>query len=243
MATNEDVAIDRIKVLAAAVSMQTQASNRAWLGLLSVAVLTLLPRVPNTGQPCEPVLPLGLGPVDRAWYHPTVFMILVVLTIAVSVAQAQLVRALKLSQLFLKSLAGQPPTVLGMHPRELFDMMRLPSLNRVAPLAQFVLGDHQFHATASSRSGFVKFLSEVAYSALRLVSMTVYYTLPTAALWRAFSGVQAERYVWSLFLVGGVIAISALVVVFFSDLQYSVEVMRIIWRGGAPIQGPSTQTP
>jgi hypothetical protein len=243
VATTEDVAIDRIKVLAAAVSTQAQASNRAWLGLLSVAVLTLLPRVPNTGQPCEPVLPLGLGPVDRAWYYPILFMILVVLTVAVSVAQAQLVRAMKLAHSFLKSLAGESPTVLGMHPRELYDIMRLPSLNRVAPLAQFVLGAHQFHATASSRSRLVKLRSEIAYAALRLVSMTVYYTLPTAAIWRAFSEMQVQRYVWFLSLGGGLIAMSALVVVFLSDLQYSAEVMGIIRSGGAPVQGPSTQTP
>ena len=239
----ENEMIEKVKVLAEAASMQARVANRTWLGLLTIAALTLLPRGPKAGQPCEPVLPLGLGPVDPFWYYPTLFMILVILTIAVAVAQAQVVRVQKLAQSFLRSLAGQSPTVLGMEPRELYDMIRLPSLNRVAPLAQFLLGEHQFHATSSGRSRQDKIWSEIAYLPLRLVSMAVFYLLPTFALWHAFSGIHVGPYAWVLSGIGGSIAWLALVAVCYSDIQYSVEVMGIIWAGGTPVQGPPTQAP
>jgi hypothetical protein len=130
----------QVKDLAEAVSTQAQVSNRTWLGLITVAVIALLPRIPEPKTPSELSLPFGFGNVDATFYYLILFGVLVVLTVAFVAAHAQQVRAGKLAQDFVSSIALDDFAFAGMQPRELYDMLRTPSLNRVAPLAQLLRG-------------------------------------------------------------------------------------------------------
>jgi hypothetical protein len=228
MAMVDDAAVQTIKDLASAVSTQAQVSNRTWLGLLTVAAFALLPQAPNVPQPHELTLPFGFPPVDAVTYNVTLFLLLVVLAIAFSAAQAQTVRAQMLAQSFLNSLADRSIKVAGMDPRELFDMLRLPSINRVASLAQSLRGRYQFYRDERNCPGYLRFASTVYYILLRLTSLVVYYGLPAAALWQAHARIQvAGFYLWLLTAVGLLSGIT-LLEMFVIDSRYSIRVVQII---------------
>ncbi len=233
MATTEIEDAQTIKELAAAVSLQAQVSNRVWLGLLTVAVITLLPRVPKAGPPNELDLPFGLGQVDASWFYVILFLMLVVLTIAFSAAHAQQVRAQKLAQSFVDSMAGRSPEVAGMHPRELFDMLRLPSVNRVAPLAQSIRGPYQFYHNAMNCPAWLRKASTIYYVLLKLVSMAVYFGLPAFALWQAYTKTQAVGLRWLvapwIILATAIVAAATLLQVVVEDLRYSMEILPLIF--------------
>src|ERR1700680_2883174 len=85
-----------VKELADAVSTQAQVTNRSWLGLITVSLFAVLPRVPTRDGNVP--LPFSLGEVSPVWFHGIVFVILIVMAIAFASAHAQQVRAQKLAQ-------------------------------------------------------------------------------------------------------------------------------------------------
>ena len=136
---------------------------------MTVVVVAVLPRVSQVDGSREKVpLPLGLGDVDPVWFDALSFALLVILTIAFAAAHAQQTRAQTLAQRRVDSLAGDwDANAKGhpgeIHPRELFDMLRLPSVNRVAPLAQSLRGPYQFYATIDGCPGWLRIMSTAYY--------------------------------------------------------------------------------
>lgn len=242
MPTEKDNDIEtQVKELAAAVSTQAQVSNRAWLGLMTLALVALLPRVETGGQAGNVTLPFGVGPVDAASFSIVLFWMLVVFTIAFSAAHAQQVRAQKLAQKKVDSFGGGGAK-LGIHPRELFDMLRMPSVNRVAPLAQSIRGRHQFHDESSNCPPWLRVASAVYYALLKLPSLAVYFILPAWALFKAYIQVQLTTPARWLFTTGAVMAGVTLFQVFLSDVVYSCKVMKHIGQAEAHSSTESKQT-
>ncbi len=180
--------VQDIQEIATAVSTQAQVANRMWIGLVSVAAIAVLP--PVSDKTGEVPLPFGLGPVDAAEFYVIVFFMLVVLTIAFSAAHAQQLRAQKQAHSFINRM--RTGTLLaGMDPRDLFDMLRVPSLNRVSPLAQALKGKYQFYGEAAHCPILRRFGSVVYYGLLKIISMPVYYGLPAFALWHTYGRAHA----------------------------------------------------
>jgi hypothetical protein len=222
---NNVVIIQQIKDLATAVSTQAQVSNRIWLGLVTIAVISLLPQDPNT---IDVPLPFGLGKVPSTWFYPVLFSLMIVLTIAFASAHAQLVRAQKLAQRFVDSF-GDYAEFAGMHPRELFDMFRLPSLNRVAPVAQSIRGKYQFYSHKAKCPTFLIAAGTVSYALLKVISMTVYFGVPAFALLRTYGKIPAVPLGWRLMICfGGLVATATLLLAFIWDLLYSIAVAKKI---------------
>ncbi len=224
-----------VRELAAAVSTQAQVSNRTWIALMAVVVVAVLPRVSPVADRKEVPLPLGLGPVDPAWFDPFIFAVLVVLTIAFAAAHAQQVRAEKLAQSVVDSLveAGQPSGKQQpgwIHPRELFDMLRLPSVNRVAPLAQSLRGRYQFYATGTRCPEWLRVASTAYYGLLKLASLVVYFGLPAWALWDVHGRLTLTGAVGWLATLGAILAGATVLQLLLTDAWYSFKVLRVIWR-------------
>jgi hypothetical protein len=217
-----------VQELAVAVSTQAQVVNRLWLALMTVALFGVLPRLPAKDGNVS--LPFSLGEVDPKWFHSVVFSILVVLTIAFAAAHAQQVRAQKLAQSVVDSMVSRKDSHDYVHLRELFDMCRLPSLNRVAPLAQSLRGKYQFFAGKKDCPKWLSIASAVYYALLKLASLTVFFGLPSWALWSAFRSVSLEGYVRYLLDIGGALAAVTLFHVFLSDGLYSIKVLRLLFR-------------
>lgn len=232
MTTSNGKDMQNIKELAAAVSTQARVSNQAWLGLLAVAVAALLPQSSDGGL-LE--LPGRIGKVDATLYYPTLFAMLVVVTLAFCSAQAQTVRAQSLAQSFVDTL-GNGDTITGIHPRELFDMMRLPSLNRVAPLAQYIRGPYQWFRTEQKCPFWLRAASTTYFILLRFASIVVYYGLPTAALRQVYERVHvAGLFAWFVPFGAG-LAASALLIVLIGDGVYLILTVPRIWKGNASRQ-------
>ncbi|HXP81175.1 MAG TPA: hypothetical protein VN976_14815 [Verrucomicrobiae bacterium] len=226
MAIDSDAVISQqIKDLAAAVSTQAQVSNRIWLGLVTVAVISLLPQAPNTSSV---PLPFGLSSVPAAWFYLVLFGLLIVLTIAFASADTQQVRARKLAFRFIDSIPNHAEFA-GMHPQELFDMFRLPCFNRVAPLAQSIRGKFEFYSGKASCPTYRVVASAFYYALLKLISMAVYFGVPAFALLRTYEKIQNVSFTSKIMVRGsGVVAAVTLFQVFLSDLLYSIKVLRKI---------------
>jgi hypothetical protein len=194
---------------------------------MTVALISLLPEA--SGKNGEVALPFGLPPVPANWFYPVLFALLLVLTIAFAAAHAQQVRAQKLAQRYVDSVSNGP-NIAGMHPRELFDMLRLPSLNRVAPLAQSIRGPFQFYSDKANCPWYLKVVSVVYYVLLKLVSMAVYFGVPAYALWQTHGKLQPASYASRLIVLGsGIVAAVTLMQVFLSDVLYSAKVCKKMW--------------
>jgi hypothetical protein len=224
---NRDARRKLVQELAAAVSTQAEVVNRSWLALMTVALFGVLPRIP--GHDGNVSLPLNLGEVDPGWFHSVVFAILVVLTIAFAAAQAQQVRALKQAHAVIDSMVTGSKLPDDVHPRELFDMCRLPSLNRVAPLAQLLRGRYQFFVNSRDCPAWLRAASVGYYALLKLASLVVYFGLPSWALWAAYRNIPPAGRIGCFLAVGGALAAVTLLHVLVSDVWYAANILRYLW--------------
>jgi hypothetical protein len=219
-----DERADRIKDLAAATTVQTEVANRAWTTLMTVAVLAVLPRP----QVAEIALPLGLGTVPPVSFHLAMFSMLAVLIIAFSAAHAQQVRAQRLAMNALAALGNESISESKIHPRDYFDMLRSPSLTRVAPLAQLFQGVDAFYGSSRRPPSWRRRISVPYYVALKIVSWVVYFGFPTAALWLSFVRMQPAAPWWWPLCIVGVVSTMPLVHVLLVDVSYVSEVAGVI---------------
>ena len=192
---------DLIKELASAVSLQTDVSNRSWLTLILVSVVALLPRE----QATEVSLPLGLGAVSAPWFHFVMFFLLVILGIGFAAAHAQQVRAERLAYDALKHLVDEPLSALRIRPRDLFEVLRIPSVNYIAPIAQQFRDPHKFDSSAPRPPSWRQPASKMYYVSLKVVSWFVYFGLPLLALWLSFARIPWLGPIhWLLFVAGAI---------------------------------------
>lgn len=217
-----------VKQLATAFSTQAQVANRTWLGLMTVALFAVLPRVP--GKDGNAPLPFNLQ-VSAIWLQTAVFAMLVVLAVAFAAAHAQQVRALRLAHDIIDSLT----TDLGpeeVRPRDLFDISLVPSLNRVAPLAQFLRDTYQFLAGSKSYPMALRLATVGYYAFLKFASLIVYFVLPFWALWKAYGSVSVSGRLWVILVTGGfVLAAVVLFQVLVSDVVDAWRrVLPRLWR-------------
>jgi len=211
-----------VKELAVAVSTQAQVANRYWLTLMTVALFALLPRIagPEAGTI---TLPFGLGAVESASLNPILFGLLIVLAVAFAAAHAQQVRAQKLAQRYIDDLQPAPGQL---HPRELFDMLRQPSVIRVAPLAQSLRGRFQFYATANECPAHLWWISVVYYGLLKVASIAVYFLLPWWAIVSVAASLHNTTSRAAVIVVPALAASVVLLQVMVADLVYTWQVLK-----------------
>ena len=220
--------------LAGAVSTQAKVANRAWLSLITVALFAVLPRA--FSKEGNVSLPWNIGEVEQVWFHAIAFLILVVLTIFFAAAHAQQIRAQRLAQTVVDSLVVSQISGDIIHPRELFDMLRMPSLNRIAPLAQLLRGKYQFYVNMERCPAWLRIISTGYYGAIKLVSYLVFFCLPAWALWRAYGMVSLTGWWRVLFTTGGCVAVITLLQVLLTDAIYTAKVLQHLWKESAPLR-------
>ena len=230
--SNEVSALTTVKELATAVSTQAHVSNRVWLTLMTAALVAVIPRS-SPAQGTALSLPFGFGDIEPNSFYFVMFAVLVVSTIAFAAAHAQQVRAQKLAQRAIDALADNSQRVMGIHPRDLFDMLREPSVNRVAALSQLLRGRYQFYGDNLRCPPLLRAVSTVYYFILKSVSLIVYFGLPATAVWqtyaRAVSSVSSPVSVHA----AGLVAAIALVHVAVVDTMYLMQVSSKIWTAGS----------
>ncbi len=227
-----------VKELADAVAAQAQASNRAWIALITVAVVVALPRPENN-------LPFNLGKVDQGTFYVVGFLILVALAIGFAAARAQLVRSQELARAELDTLATLPRSGTEIDLRDFFDML-LPSVIRVAPLAQLLKGKYKFFTSERGAPRWLRCLSAVYYVILKIATFLAYFAVPLYALWQAYRAAVPVTGIFARMAMaaGGVVASFALIQVIVVEVRYGWRVVGIFLRpsgdrNNQPAAGPS----
>jgi len=218
--TNEKERRDLVKDLAVGVSTQADVANRAWLALISAAIIALIPHAKGVS------LPFSLGEVPQPWFHGVIFSFLVVLAIAFASAHSQQVRAQKLAQLVIGSLGSLLGPVCAIHPRDYFDMQRKPSLIHIASLAQSLRGKYQFFTTAPGLPIWRKKITVLLYVLWKIIGFVIYFVFPVVALWQAHRDFAASGLLQACNLFFTWIAILALGQVLLLDFLYAITIFK-----------------
>jgi hypothetical protein len=222
----KDDLIPLIKELASAVSIQVQVSNRHWIALATLSLIALLPRDPSPTF----ALPFGLGSVPPDAFYLALFGLLAVMSLAFSSAHAQSMRATRMAHKALNEL-DKSVLVGVVRGRDLFDMMRHPSLIRVAPLAQLF---GELGARAATPRIWRRRLAAAYYFALKVPSWAVYFLLPAVALWHTAVRIQVRGPSrWILLGVAG-LATVPLVQILAVDITYGRDIGRILSKPEHP---------
>lgn len=214
-----------LKDLATAVSTQAQVANRLWLTLMTVAMFALYHKTSPTSASGEVPLFPGWLTVQSADLYPVLSLILIVLSVAFASAHAQQVRAQKLARKQMKSLRSPEN---GANPAELFDMLCQPSVIRIAPLAQSLRWNYQFHDTAGGCPEWLWYTSGVYYAALKISAIAIYFLLP---LWALFS-VTARNYqmVSWIMIIPALLAGCTILQVAVTEMIDGYDILRIILK-------------
>lgn len=168
-----------LRDLSDGVSACYRSSNRAWLALITVSVVVLLPRAP--GDDVE--LPFGLGTVAATSFSSVAIIILVAVTLGFAAAHAQAFRANTLAQRLLRTASADDRLEgVSIHPRDYFDLVVAPTINRVGPLAQLLRGDSQLLPASARAKPIRQVVVTTYYVALKVIASFFYYVLPGAAL-------------------------------------------------------------
>ncbi|HEY0704213.1 MAG TPA: hypothetical protein VGD60_15690, partial [Candidatus Acidoferrales bacterium] len=206
-----------VRELAETVGLQAQVTNRIWLGMISVAGAGVLPR-PKASDPTVQVLTFA---VPTAKFFISVFAALFVLIVAFSAAYAAQARAQELAQSYLESL----PPDFGLPgfrtPRGFYDVLRLPTFNRIAPLPQLLSGKYQLGKCGPKIQRRLRGLKRVYYWVLKIPGAGVYFVFPGVAL--IILGIGAWGYSGGLLkvaiLASGTVACVTLLQVLVNDLR------------------------
>jgi hypothetical protein len=179
---SEDHSIEReiVKDFAEATSTQTRVSNRAWITLMVFSIFVLLPKMKNSGVQ----LPFGLVVVPEGQFYIIALPFLCVLMIAFCAAYAQEVRASRIAQNYIDKC----PKLDKLHPRDLFDILRVPNVNRVAALPQLIR--RQYFSIPKKTGLLIRRIAALFYVILKIMASTVYLGLPIYAQTQALNRFQ-----------------------------------------------------
>jgi len=224
--------LNYIKEIAEGVSTQSRFSNRLWIALMLFAFVVLL----HTAQPQEQNiinLPFQLGSVDTTIFYIVSCPMIAVLLIAFLAAHAQQVRAADLAQRMIDEL--QKDKNYWPHPRDLYDIMRHPTLIRVAPLPQLARGKYQFYPQSADCPESIKILTILYYVFLKVLGVIVYFILPIVALIFSFLPYvfeSNESLNWLKWVVGAFVlaAMIASIQTIFIELRYIIHIVKVIGR-------------
>jgi hypothetical protein len=219
---------DQVRELSGAVSTQASVANRFWFALIIATLLVLIPHPSQTSVRPTVDLPFQLGTVRADVFYQIAFPMLAVLLIAFCTAHVQVLRATTLAHRILDKMASSLSSPLDAHPRELFDMYRLPSLSRVAPLAQVARWKYQYYPEASSCPRWLKRLTAAYYLILKLAAILVYLVLPGWAFWRTGElALSAGWAWWGVVAIGGpaALAFSQTIII---EMAYVYRVVKLI---------------
>jgi hypothetical protein len=213
---------------------------------MTVSFIVLFPRIESGNPQSVATLPFNLGQVPTATFFPLAFLILAILVIALASSHAQQVRASRLAQRIIDGLPKYLTSEkITLHSRYLFDILRVPSLTRVAPLAQIIRGDSRLPEEEQQASVLRRGLSTLLYVVLKLVTLVVFFVLPGAALVycygrasRAGLGGPPLRGIQ----VAGLLALLALLIATVADIGYGIGAGERLWRQGPgkPHRGRTT---
>jgi len=182
---------DLIIQLSDGLSNHIKTSARYWMALALVSVVTVISIFPESKNTIittnnSVLLPFGIGDINKNYFYPFSAALISLLTISFGAAQAQMIRARKLTNTAIRAIYKDANLAGGIDLRDALDVINATSINRTAPLAQLILGKYQFYPTKDNQPKLRKFFAVCYQSILKLSSYLVVYLLPLYALYIAF---------------------------------------------------------
>lgn len=215
-----------VKDLAEAVSTQSEAANRTWLALITVALFAL---VPHTSEASIP-LPFSLGDVPQAWFYGFAFTLLWALAVAFAVVHSQQVRAQKLAQTIIDSLGSSLGPSCNIHPRDYFDICRKASLIHVASLAQSLRGKYQFYTAKTEAPTWLLIATIFAYAGWKVIAFSIYFVVPFWALWQTHENFSTTGLLHTYNEIGTWAGSIALGQVLVLDILHAGKILTHLWH-------------
>ena len=182
---------DLIIQLSDGLSNHIKASARYWMALALISVITIVSIVPEASNTVinsnnTVTLPFGFGDINQNYFYPFSAVLISLLTISFGASQAQMIRARKLANTVLRATYKDINFSGDIDLRDAFDVINATSINRTAPLAQLILGSHQFYPSKDKQPIIRKIIAITYQAALKTASYLVIYLLPFYALYISF---------------------------------------------------------
>jgi hypothetical protein len=163
-------------------SKQQKFAANCWIALAVVSTLTVMPKPMNGSVK----LPFFLTEVPIGDFYPFALVLLSLFVISYGSATCQAVRARMLIQKYIDKSRHKFLSPAQLHIQDIFDSIVPANINRVAPLAQILLGKHQFFSEIAERPVGRLIISVIYFILLRLVGILVIEIFPFYALLVAF---------------------------------------------------------
>ena len=186
---------DYLLKLADGFSTHTRVASRFWITLALLSLLVLMPSSSKAKNPDSIKIWFVGVEVNKSDFYPFSALLVSILIIGFGSAHIQLVRSRYLLQraivLNLKNKSFLPSNI---DLRDFVDSIVSQTINRTAPLAQYLRGKYQFFPEAEDCPKTVNFISIGYYILLKLVNVIVMYVFPAFALFVSFS--QGNLTLW-----------------------------------------------
>lgn len=230
--------ISFLKTVAEAASSQAKVTNRFWLSVIVTTTIIFLP-ITQKGVNGESLvrLPFSLGAVPLESFYPAVFVILSVLAIGLAAAHAQQMRAdwiahYTVDELIKASNSTKNTESISFHIKDLFDILRHPSLTRLAPLPQLVMGHfhtHNLRKTYSPKTKWLRdFIFKFSYYSLKLFAIIVLFIIPIFSLAITYNKISQSLngVLLYLLMITGLTAFIALIAVTIAEIVAVIRVSK-----------------
>jgi len=202
MEENNKAIPEFIVQLSNGLSNQIKTTNRFWLALALVSIITISTgsiSFKNKQVDCnvgtkqslknidEVKIPF-IGEIRKDQFFPITASFISILIISFGILHSQTIRSKKLIDIALKDESKDQfiklPQKIDI--RDALDVITASSINKTAPLSQSLLGKFQFHHQAQLQSNICRRLLLIYNFMLKLIVSLLIYILPLYALWTAY---------------------------------------------------------
>ena len=200
-----------VKDLAAAFELNSRSSNRIWITLAILSVLTVSPQYIVGPHPALTSLPFSLGSIPTSYHIPFMLVVLSLTAIHYSQTQAQ--------AFFIYMEAHKQIDKMGEDSyasRHHFDLLLFPTLSRTSPLVR--LGRQTL-----LRDGHWQFGEKLYYGFIRVLTSLVLIGMPCAAISLSFYNIMSPF--WGANILGWLARFCSLLAI-VSLLQLLAEDLR-----------------
>jgi hypothetical protein len=226
----DKIIMDKINRLIDALSRQANFTNKIWLILAFVSVISIMP-IDNTSNKCsntdnlqyKMALPFDLGCVDKKDYYPFTLLLLSILIIGYGSAHIQAFRTRQLIQNYIDNKADDALSEKEI--KNIVDCSVDSTFNRVGPIAQVILGKHQFKNPDTIPKNR-KYISASFYTILKVATFIIIYLIPMIGLYKSFIGTLSildNGTLWlptSIFWIFSLLALIVILFTLYADFRY-----------------------
>jgi len=218
------------KELSNGLSIQARATNRYWLILIIVSIISIVNL--NASKTEEMPLPFNLGNVNYENFSLIILLMLCASAIAYASAFLQTLITRKLIHKVIDSTPDSDKIVTGVHIKDVFDSIVTHTFNRVAPISEYL----QIREQSLDKSVHIKYLCVITHFISKLISMFITFFIPIYALvmtFKRFVAIENQILLGLPVLVYRIVfwvSIIVFSILIASDILYTAKYFKRVWK-------------